>query len=167
LYRPYYDHHHHHHDFFFGGFFGFYGFGFYDPWLYPYYYPYYTGAWYAPDFAYAPSVAELRPYLSDMAAPPALPNDDMVHMRLKVPAEDAEVWFENQKTEQTGTQRDFDSPSLTPGQTYTYEVRLRWMENGRPNVQTRKLAVRPGEWLLIDLTKPPPPERITMPRAKQ
>jgi uncharacterized protein (TIGR03000 family) len=156
-YRPYYRH-------YYPGFFG--AYGFYDPWFYSFYYPSFIGPWYPLGMTYGSSVAQLHPYLSDtLGEPPPLADDNMVHLRLKVPAGVADVWFENQKTEQTGAQRDFDSPSLTPGKTYTYDVRVRWSDNGREKTDTRKLYVRAGERLLIDFTQPPPPERLTMPKA--
>lgn len=62
----------------------------------------------------------------------------------------AEIWFEDAKTQQTGTFRAFISPTLEPGQDYVYHVRTRWMENGQPVEKTRDLRVRAGDQLSID-----------------
>jgi uncharacterized protein (TIGR03000 family) len=78
-------------------------------------------------------------------------NAAKVHVR--VPAA-ATVWFEGDQTRQTGPARDFVSPPLTPGQTYTYDVRARWTENGRPVEQTRTVRVRAGDTSTVDFTSP-------------
>ena len=36
------------------------------------------------------------------------------------------------ETGQTGPDRSFSSPPLTPGKAYTYEVKARWMNSGEP-----------------------------------
>ena len=83
--------------------------------------------------------------------------DNRVHVRLVVPA-DAEVWFDGTKTSETGTTRDYVSPMLTPGRDYSYEIRVRWIENGQPVEQTRKVSVRAGAVTTVDFTKSPPGE---------
>jgi len=60
-----------------------------------------------------------------------------------VPA-DAEVWLDGTKTTSTGALREFTSPTLTPGQRYTYQVRARWHENGHEVTQTQKVTVSAG-----------------------
>jgi len=62
----------------------------------------------------------------------------------------AEIWFEDAKTQQTGTFRAFISPTLETGQDYVYHVRTRWTENGQPVEKTRDLRVRAGDQLSID-----------------
>jgi uncharacterized protein (TIGR03000 family) len=57
--------------------------------------------------------------------------DHRAQIRLRVPA-DAEVWFDGQKTTQTSEYRDYYSPPLTPGKGYTCQVRVRWVEVGKP-----------------------------------
>ena len=61
-----------------------------------------------------------------------------------VPVASAELWFNGAKTQTTGMKREFVTPQLTPGQSYTYEVRARWMANGKEYDQTRKLTVQAG-----------------------
>ena len=51
--------------------------------------------------------------------------DNTARVEVRLPA-DAELWFEGQKTAQTGTDRSFHSPELQPGQDYVYNVRARW-----------------------------------------
>jgi len=69
---------------------------------------------------------------------------------------DAEVWFNGVKTGQTGAVRQFQSPPLEPGGTYTYQVRARWTQNGEVQDQTRDLRVAPNGRAFLDFTVPAP-----------
>jgi uncharacterized protein (TIGR03000 family) len=76
--------------------------------------------------------------------------DTTVAFDLRVPV-DAEVWFNDSKTEQTGAFRQFVSPRLTPKQAGLYDVRCRWQQNGRQLEQTRHVSVHAGERVAIKL----------------
>ncbi len=77
-------------------------------------------------------------------------------MLIVVP-EGAELWFNGTQTSQTGSQREFVSPPLTPGKGYTYEIKARWTENDKPVEQTRSVHVQANAWQVIDFTKPQMP----------
>jgi uncharacterized protein (TIGR03000 family) len=160
----YYHNGHHHDNFFFG-------FGFGYPWFYPGYYagygygPYYGGGYYYGDNApgyydYAPSYASTYSYPTAAqtpaltTAPQTLPqvNENAIYIRVQVPA-DAEVWFEGQKTTQTGPVRFFESPSLTPGRKYVYHIKARWTENGKVVEREREFPVYAGDKFSTDFTK--------------
>jgi uncharacterized protein (TIGR03000 family) len=70
-------------------------------------------------------------------------------INVRVPP-DAEVWFDDQKTTQTGGFRSFISPSLNPNEDFVYTIRARWTENGRPVEKTRKLHVHAGDRLFAN-----------------
>jgi uncharacterized protein (TIGR03000 family) len=72
-----------------------------------------------------------------------------VLMQARVP-EKAQVWFEDRPTTQTGESRLFVSPPLTPGQRYTYHLRVQWMEGDRPYDQERTITVQPGDRINLD-----------------
>jgi len=116
----------------------------------------YTEQGYAPA---APAVPAQEGYTPAAPAVPAVPpdasgeegqnyapeqapqqQDNSAQVRVIVPP-DAKVWFAGQETTQTGSERDFSSPALTPGKNYYYEVRARWMQNGKPVDQTRRVKV--------------------------
>jgi len=79
----------------------------------------------------------------------AVPRDEPIaRFTVEVPA-DAEVYLEGIKTRQTGTNRVFVSPRLTPGKQYVYEVRARWMANGNPVEQTKSLMLTAGQRLTV------------------
>jgi uncharacterized protein (TIGR03000 family) len=63
-------------------------------------------------------------------------------------------------TEEGGALRQFQSPPLSAGRNYTYDLRATWKDReGREVVRTRHLTVRAGDHLEVDLT------RGTMPPA--
>ena len=57
----------------------------------------------------------------------------------------AKTCAEDAKTTPTGAVREFHPPPLTPGKRYTYEIRARWTENGRPVEQERDIRVRANQ----------------------
>ena len=79
---------------------------------------------------------------------------------------DVEVWIEGIKTQQTGAERQFVLPPLSPGQDYMYELKARWTENGRPVTRTRQILVRAGDRGGVDFTQPEE-EAIAPPRVKK
>ncbi len=80
--------------------------------------------------------------------------DDMAHLLVVVP-ENAELWFNGTKTKQAGKEREFVSPALTPGKTYSYEVKASWMDNGKKVEKTRTVDVKANDWKPVDFTKSP------------
>ena len=59
----------------------------------------------------------------------AAPADTRAFIQVRVPAA-AEIWFDGEKTSQTGSVRDFVSPALQTGRSFTYEIRARWTDEG-------------------------------------
>jgi uncharacterized protein (TIGR03000 family) len=78
----------------------------------------------------------------------------------------AEVWFDGAKTSQTGPEREFISPVLAPGKSYTYSVRVRsTSEDGRVSDETRDIHVRANDWWSVDFTRPARRQPPRMPGA--
>jgi uncharacterized protein (TIGR03000 family) len=148
----------------YGGYGGGYGYGYYPA----------ASAVYGADYyaapAYPPSVP--TPSLNDIP-PGNLPRpgggspqpDLTAHVSVRVPG-DAEIWFGESKTSQTGAQREFVSPPLAPGKEYTYEIRARWIQDGKEVVQTRRVDVGAGSYATLDFTKPAA-EAVEPPKPKQ
>jgi len=80
--------------------------------------------------------------------------DNAAHIRVLVP-EDAQVWVGGQETGQRGQERDFASPVLTPGKTYSYEVKARWMQDGQPVERTRQVKVQANQTTTVDFAGAP------------
>jgi uncharacterized protein (TIGR03000 family) len=78
------------------------------------------------------------------------PYHDAAQIWLRVPA-DAEVWFDGKKTRQSGTLRHYFSPPLTPGKTYSYDVRVRWTKDGRSAEEKRHLRVQANQQVRVEL----------------
>jgi uncharacterized protein (TIGR03000 family) len=150
-----------------GGFPRFFGSGFYPSYYYPYYgYPDYSdsssydsspsyglGSGSAPDLRYFDSYGGVAPppAVSPDTAPALA--DTTARVTVNVPA-DAEIWFEGTKTTSTGSVREYRSPPLEPGSTYTYEIRARWNENGHEVDQTQKVGVTAGSQAIVSFWAP-------------
>jgi uncharacterized protein (TIGR03000 family) len=68
---------------------------------------------------------------------------------------DAEIWFEGVKTTTSGSVRDYQTPPLTPGSRYTYEVKARWKENGHEVTQTQEVFVTAGAHVNVSFPASP------------
>jgi uncharacterized protein (TIGR03000 family) len=98
--------------------------------------PYYSSPdYYTPSYYYTPAVS----------APANVATID-----IRVPA-NAEIWFDGEKTSQTGTQRRFTSPTLPPDRSFTYEIRARWTgDDGKPVEQKREVKVQANRTNSVD-----------------
>ncbi|MBI1913654.1 MAG: TIGR03000 domain-containing protein [Planctomycetes bacterium] len=134
-----------------GGYYGGYRGGYYGyrPYYGSYYdYPYYGGyGWssrWGPRYYYTPTYTvpyqDLTPTYSSGYTPAA---DTTAHVTVRAPA-NARVWIGGWETPNTGGVREFDSPPLTPGKQYSYEVRAQWEEDGRMVTQTQEVDVSAG-----------------------
>jgi len=107
-----------------------------------YYHPY-TVAYSYPSVS--TSYMAFYPPIQDMSA-------NVATIRVRVP-EGARVWFEGGATSQTGTDRVFVSPSLTPGHEYVYRIRVQWGENGSAEERTRTVTVHAGDEIQLDMDR--------------
>ncbi len=140
---------------------GFYGGWF--PWGWGWGYPLASSYDYVPAYDYVePAAITSAGYYSppspDLAVqpetPPAQqPGDDTAHLMVLV-SENAQLWFDGSLTNQRGNQREFVTPPLTPGKNYIYDLRARWMQDGRPYEAKRTVYIHANDWLQIDLTRP-------------
>jgi uncharacterized protein (TIGR03000 family) len=76
--------------------------------------------------------------------------DQAAHLTVNVPA-NADVYFNDVKTRQTGTARQFVTPPLEPGN-HQYDIRATWMENGQRQTQTHQVTVHAGDGLNVNFT---------------
>jgi uncharacterized protein (TIGR03000 family) len=75
---------------------------------------------------------------------PAEPPTGTAHLTVRLP-ETAELWFNGTEMTGSGAVREFNTPALVPGQTYSYEVRARWRDNGQDIDRTRTVRFTPGD----------------------
>jgi uncharacterized protein (TIGR03000 family) len=110
----------------------------YRDWPEDYYYPNVEPSYYYPYAAY-------RPMEQAVEVNAAL-------IRLSVP-NDARIWIEGDATSQTGTERTFVSPALTPGREYVYHIRVQWDENGKAAERKRDVTVHAGDRINVNIDK--------------
>jgi uncharacterized protein (TIGR03000 family) len=85
---------------------------------------------------------------------------------IRVPDPNAEIWFQNYKTQQKGVVREYESGALKPDQTYTFHLKARWTHNGQPVEAVRDVQARAGQNLNVVFT-PPVREQIPAPNNKE
>jgi uncharacterized protein (TIGR03000 family) len=80
-------------------------------------------------------------------------NQDMntARIRVRLP-ENARVWFEDRETRQRGGDRVFESPALTPGSEYVYQLKAQWTEDGQAVTRTRTITIHAGDQVNIDFS---------------
>ncbi len=163
-----------------GGFYpygvGYYGYypAYYGSWYYPsyygsLYYPSYYGSSYYPGFVSSSTYYPTYAYGTTLGYTPSYTYGNLstsgyydggtlpanrAMVRVEVPRADAEVWIDGQATQQRGTDRLFETPALTTGKSYHYDVRARWTENGQTFDRTRTVHFRPGERVTVDFRQP-------------
>ena len=115
------------------------------PWYDDYTYPRYSNY-------YAPATEYYTPPTQYYAQPAPVVNN-YANIRVIVPDPQARVWFDGNSTSQTGTDRLFNSPSLTIGSTYNYQIRASWMQGGKEVSQERTVSVTPGQTTVVDFTR--------------
>jgi uncharacterized protein (TIGR03000 family) len=76
---------------------------------------------------------------------PARRTSEPAVVTVSLPDPDAEVWVEGARTRQTGTQRRYVSPPLTPGSDYVYAIRARWRDKrGAVQLHQQNVVVQAG-----------------------
>jgi uncharacterized protein (TIGR03000 family) len=159
----------------------------YSPWYSSYYYPrswgfgmypyrsYYYSPAYATEYYSPPNYSYTYPNNAGYTSQPTYStqtsdedlaeNPNAIRVRVNVP-ENARVWFENQETQQRGTDRLFVSPPLEAGKDYVYHIKAQWMENGRPVVRSKEIIVHAGDRVTIDMTTAPVSTGEAIPRPQ-
>lgn len=79
--------------------------------------------------------------------------DNTAKVAVHVPNTDANVWIDGTMMNGTGTDREFVTPTLVPGQKYVYEIHVRWLEGDVTHDQTKKVMFSPGD--KVDVNFPP------------
>jgi uncharacterized protein (TIGR03000 family) len=79
-------------------------------------------------------------------------DDRQAHVLIRLPAADAQVWFDDHRTQQEGMQRLFDTPPLESG-TYSYKIRAKWRQNDKDMERTRTVRIQPGKTVTVDFSR--------------
>jgi uncharacterized protein (TIGR03000 family) len=78
---------------------------------------------------------------------------DKVTLKVRVAA-DATLTIDGEATTPTGPVRAFVSDAMRPGAKYEYELKATWDDKGQKRTAVKKITVKPGDVLEVDLTKP-------------
>jgi uncharacterized protein (TIGR03000 family) len=129
------------------------GFGYNSMWIDPFYY---SGPQFYSGFAAIGDVPRMRSSLYPALAivPAADEVDNRAHIRVLLPAADAQVWLDGKLMTETGTERRFVTPVLDSKSTYTYRVRARWRGPNGMQEDTRTISFRAGANVFVDFTRP-------------
>src|SRR5262245_8130777 len=118
----------------------FYGFGAYGPVV-----PYGFGSPYGYGFGYDYFLDTPAPLPARLTDPgPVLANEFPATLTVQFPGP-AEVWLNGKQMEGKEEERQLTSPILKPGQSYTFEVKARWGQNGKTYEAQRTVTLGPGE----------------------
>jgi uncharacterized protein (TIGR03000 family) len=125
---------------YYGGYYPAYGYGgFYSPYAYGYSMPYYYDA--NPTFWSNNSYQSFYPPDGSQG----FRTSNTATIEVMVPG-DAQLWFDDNKTQQTGPMRIFETPPLTEGKSGTYEIRATWTDpSGQSVTKTRTVQIAPNQ----------------------
>jgi uncharacterized protein (TIGR03000 family) len=77
-------------------------------------------------------------------APPAPPPELRARLTLNVPS-GAHVWLGDKEVDAAISPLVLESPALEEGQSYTFDVKVKWQEGRNAEERTRKVTVEAGE----------------------
>jgi uncharacterized protein (TIGR03000 family) len=70
---------------------------------------------------------------------------------IRVPAGTVEVFINDVRTTQPGTNRLFITPALDPQKDNVYEIKAKWTgQNGQPIEKSKEIKIQPGQRVVID-----------------
>jgi uncharacterized protein (TIGR03000 family) len=87
------------------------------------------------------------------SAESALPPVDVAELNIVLPAAGTVSFGRFQSDQESGSHL-YQSPSLSPGDTYSYKIQAKWSENGREMNRTKTVKFRAGERLQVDFRDP-------------
>jgi uncharacterized protein (TIGR03000 family) len=69
--------------------------------------------------------------------------------------ENAKLYVDGQLMQTGSTHRVFQTPELTPGATYFYDVKIEVVKNGKTETDEQRIYVRPGQETAVAFREPP------------
>jgi uncharacterized protein (TIGR03000 family) len=69
--------------------------------------------------------------------------------------DEAELWFDSTMRPAIGQVREFTTPPLAAGQTYTYSLRARWLDGNTFRDQTQTVTFARGDNVTVNFRNPP------------
>jgi len=97
-----------------------------------------------PGVSYSPDVAVVSPDVTTTQSNYYTPSDNRARLQVTLPA-DATLMVDGDRTTQTGSVREFTTPPLEPGKTFTYTLTARWMNGNQPVERSMTVDVRANQ----------------------
>jgi uncharacterized protein (TIGR03000 family) len=93
---------------------------------------------------YTPPIGQEYGYFAPSGAGEAPAVNRAVLINVSVPA-NAQIWVEGKRTTDSGAFRQFISPPLPPGREFSYDIKVRWTEDGKEVTRSRHITVHAGD----------------------
>lgn len=125
-----------------------------------YYYNYYPGDYtsYPEDYVAVPATSAYESLYPPLVAEPSTPvppvPNNVALVTVNVPAT-AMVWIDGTLMPGIGSRRLYETPVLTPGVPYAYNIRATWMEDGHEVTCTQHVKFHTGDVVTVDFLSPP------------
>jgi uncharacterized protein (TIGR03000 family) len=103
-----------------------------------------------------PIVPTNTPLPSTPSYLPATPKSEISTIRVMVPDSQAIMWFGENQTKSTGTERVYQTPAMNPGR-YEYQVKVTYTQAGQKMVQERTVNLTSGQSVVVDFNATVPP----------
>jgi len=135
---------------------GYYGYnqGYYGQAYYPANYYSYQPYVVSPTYTTLQPIPDTTGYQSNYPSTAQIGGTENTAMIEVLVPPDVELWFDGTKTQQTGGTRYFVTPPLTPGKTYTYEVRITSPTAIQSASTTRQVEVQAGKRTTLNFLEP-------------
>lgn len=80
------------------------------------------------------------------------PSPGCCRLDVRLPVADAELWINESKTAANGVERQFQSPELSEGKEFRYELVAHWLQSGKQQTAKKSVVVAGGRSVLVDFT---------------
>ena len=98
--------------------------------------------------------------VDDASIQPDPASDSTALLTILVPTPDAELIFDGVPANERGPEREFRTPAIEKGQSFSYELKTRWIENGREVERAKKVSFKAGDTILVDLREDEPKPEV-------
>jgi uncharacterized protein (TIGR03000 family) len=108
---------------------------------------------YQPDLGVYVGNGRPRSAAPALPAPSPPPVADVAEFHVILPGRGSVSFGRFQAAQDSGAHL-YESPQITPGETYSYQIQARWSENGQEKTRTKTVKFRAGERVRVDFSDP-------------
>lgn len=119
----------------------------------------YGSSYYTPSYSYSPGYSTSDSYYYTPAQQyypqqQSTVVDNAAQIRVLLPDSNARVFVNGAATQQTGTERLYQTPALQANADNMYRIRATWNQGGREVTQERVINVNPNRMTVVDFMQP-------------